>query len=137
MTSGFPADGMELTHLLVVRDLERARDFYRDVLGAELYREYGGTSAVLRFLGNWLLLVTGGGPTPDKPGISFAPPADPATVSHEFTIRVPDCRAAYEVLRARGAEFLTPPHEYDWEVRCFFRDPDGNLLEISESKPAS
>jgi catechol 2,3-dioxygenase-like lactoylglutathione lyase family enzyme len=30
--------------------------------------------------------------------------------------------------------FLTPPVEYDWEVRCFFRDPDGNLLEISQSK---
>jgi catechol 2,3-dioxygenase-like lactoylglutathione lyase family enzyme len=125
---------MELTHLMVVSDVDRSRDFYRDVLGAELYREYGGTSAVLRFLGGWLLLVTGGGPTPDKPDVTFAPPADPRTVSHEMTIRVPDCRAAYETLRARGAEFLTPPVEYDWEVRCFFRDPDGHLLEISESR---
>jgi catechol 2,3-dioxygenase-like lactoylglutathione lyase family enzyme len=127
---------MELTHLLVVSDVDRARDFYRDVLGAELYREYGGTSAVLRFLGTWLLLVTGGGPTPDKPDVTFAPPADPNTVSHEMTIRVPDCRTAYETLRSRGAEFLTPPVEYEWEVRCFFRDPDGHLLEISESRSA-
>jgi hypothetical protein len=44
-------------------------DFYRDVLGAELYREYGGTSVVLRAFGTWLLLVTGGGPTPDKPDV--------------------------------------------------------------------
>jgi catechol 2,3-dioxygenase-like lactoylglutathione lyase family enzyme len=130
----FPAEGMELTHLLVVSDADRARDFYRDVLGAELYREYGGTSVVLRFLGSWLLLVTGGGPTPDKPDVTFGPPADPRTVSHEMTIRVPDCRAAYETLRTRGAEFLTPPVEYDWEVRCFFRDPDGHLLEISEAR---
>jgi catechol 2,3-dioxygenase-like lactoylglutathione lyase family enzyme len=134
VSEGFPAAGMELTHLLVVSDVDRARDFYRDVLGAELYREYGGTSAVLRFLGGWLLLVTGGGPTPDKPNVTFAPPADPSTVSHEMTIRVPDCRAAYETLLARGAEFLTPPVEYDWEVRCFFRDPDGHLLEISEAR---
>ncbi|MDP9341243.1 MAG: VOC family protein [Actinomycetota bacterium] len=133
---GFPVEGMELTHLLVVRDAERSRDFYRDVLGADLYREYGGTSVVMRFLGTWLLLVTGGGPTEDKPGVTFAPPADPGTVSHEMTIRVPDCRAAYETLRSRGAEFLTPPVEYDWEVRCFFRDPDGHLLEISEAKSA-
>jgi catechol 2,3-dioxygenase-like lactoylglutathione lyase family enzyme len=125
---------MELTHLLVVSDLERARSFYRDVLGAEPYREYGGTSAVFRFLGTWLLLVTGGGPTQDKPDVSFAPPADPGLVSHEMTIRVPDCRAAYESLRARGASFLTPPVEYAWEVRCFFRDHDGHLLEISESR---
>jgi catechol 2,3-dioxygenase-like lactoylglutathione lyase family enzyme len=130
----FPSEGMELTHLLVVSDADRARHFYTDVLGAELYREYGGTSVVLRFLGTWLLLVTGGGPTADKPDVTFAPPPDPHTVSHEMTIRVPDCRAAYEALRARGAEFLTPPLEYDWEIRCFFRDPDGHLLEISEAR---
>ncbi len=134
MSSGFPTDGMELTHLLVVSDMERSRAFYRDVVGAEEYRAYGGTSVVFRFFGGWLLLVTGGGPTADKPGVEFAPPLDPATVSHEMTIRVPDCRAAYATLRARGAEFLTPPVEYDWEVRCFFRDPDGHLLEISEAR---
>jgi catechol 2,3-dioxygenase-like lactoylglutathione lyase family enzyme len=136
MTNQFPAEGMELTHLLVVSDLERSRGFYRDVLGAELYREYGGTSVVLRFLGSWLLVVTGGGPTADKPDVSFAPPVDPRNVSHEMTIRVPDCRAAYDTLRARGAEFLTPPAESAWEVRCFFRDPDGHLLELSETKSA-
>jgi catechol 2,3-dioxygenase-like lactoylglutathione lyase family enzyme len=133
MGGGFPADGMELTHLLVVGDVERARAFYVDALGAEMYREYGGTSLVLRFLGTWLLLVTGGPPTEDKPGVAFAPPDEPRSVSHEMTIRVPDCRAAYETLRSRGVEFLTPPVEYEWETRCFFRDPDGHLLEISQA----
>src|SRR5262249_23741246 len=109
---------------------------YHEVLGAELYREYGGTSVVLRFLGTWLLLVTGGGPTTDKPEVTFAAPADRQVVSHGMTIRVPDRRAAYQTLRSRGAESLTPPVEYDWEVRCFFRDPDGHLLEISEAKAA-
>ena len=134
MSEGFPMEGMEVTHILVVRDAERSRDFYTNVLGAELYREYGGTSAVLRFLGTWLLVVTGGGPTDDKPGVTFAPPADPNVVSHSVTIRVPDCRSAYETLRERGAEFLTPPVESAWEVRAFFRDPDGHLLEISEAR---
>jgi len=132
MSDGFPEAGMELTHLMVVRDAERSRDWYRDVLGAELYREYAGTSVVMKFLGTWLLLVTGGGPTPDKPTVTFAPPLDLDSVSHEMTIRVPDCRVAYETLRSRGAEFLTPPVESEWEVRAFFRDPDGHLLEISE-----
>jgi catechol 2,3-dioxygenase-like lactoylglutathione lyase family enzyme len=130
---GFPDDGMELTHLLVVSDMERSRAFYRDVLGASVYREYGGTSVVLRFLDTWLLLVTGGGPTEDKPDVTFAHPSDPTTVAHEMTIRVPDCRAAYEILRSRGAEFLTPPVDHGWEIRAFFRDPDGHLLEISEA----
>lgn len=128
----FPTEGVELTHLLVVSDMERSRHFYADILGATVYREYGGTSCVLNFQGNWLLLVTGGGPTKDKPTVTFAPPGDANTVSHEFTLRVPDCQGAYETLKARGADFLTPPTDWGREIRCFFRDPDGNLWEISE-----
>jgi catechol 2,3-dioxygenase-like lactoylglutathione lyase family enzyme len=75
----FPTEGVELTHLLVVSDLARSRQLYRDVLGATVYREYGGTSCVLNFQGSWLLLVTGGGPTLDKPTVTFGPPADPDT----------------------------------------------------------
>ena len=136
MTGSFPLDGMELTHILVVADVTRARSFYRDVLGAEVYREYGGTSCVLRAFGTWLLLVTGGGPTDDKPTVTFAPPVDPDRVSHSMTIRVPDCRDAYRTLVARGARFLSPPVESEWEVRAFFRDPDGHLIEISEARSA-
>lgn len=128
----FPAEGVELTLLLVVSDIDRSRTFYRDVLGAEVYRDYGDTSSVLRFQGSWILLVTGGGPTEDKPLVTFAPPADPDVVSHQLTIRVTDCRKAYEILSERGAQFLTPPNERGGEIRCFFRDPDGHLLEISE-----
>ena len=58
-----------VTHILVVTDPARSRDFWVDVLGAELYREYGGTSVVLRFSGTWLLLVSGGGATVDKPSV--------------------------------------------------------------------
>jgi catechol 2,3-dioxygenase-like lactoylglutathione lyase family enzyme len=128
----FPVDGVEVTLLLVVADVERSRDWYRDVLGATVYREYGGSSAVLQLQGTWLLLVTGGGPTPDKPAVTFQPPGDQDRVDHELTLRVPDCRAAYETLRGRGAAFLTPPVEYEHEIRAFFRDADGHLLEISE-----
>lgn len=56
MSTAFPSDGMEMTHLLVVTDAQRSRDFYRDMLGAEVYREYGGTSVVLRVVGTWVLL---------------------------------------------------------------------------------
>ena len=133
MENLFPIEGVELTHILVVADLDRARTFYRDVLGATVYREYGGTSCVLQFQGGWLLLVTGGGPTEDKPDVTFAPPEDPRTVSHSMTIRVPDCQEAYQVLGSRGAEFLTPPYDRGGEIRCFFRDPDGHLLEISQT----
>ena len=128
----FPEPKMELTHILVVSDFDRSVAWYRDVLGADLDREYAGTSAVFRFNGTWLLLVTEGDPTDDKPTVSFRPPDDSSRVSHSFTIRVDDCRAAYETLVGRGAEFLTPPYDWGPEIRCFFRDPDGHLFEISE-----
>jgi catechol 2,3-dioxygenase-like lactoylglutathione lyase family enzyme len=64
--------------------------------------------------------------------VVFAPPLDPTLVSCELTMRVPDCEHAYRVLKARGATFLTPPHAGSHEIRCFFRDPDGHLLEISQ-----
>ena len=129
----FPA-GTELTHILVVRDASASRLFYENVVGAEVVREYGGTSVVLRLAGSWLLLVTGGGPTPDKPDITFAPPPSPDAVSHAMTFRVADCRAAYDQLTTRGARFLTPPIDNGPEVRCFFRDPDGHLIELSEAR---
>ena len=128
----FPVDGVELTQLLVVGNLDRSRKFYQEILGARLFREYGGTSVVLNFQGNWILLVTGGEPTEDKPGVTFAPPTDPNSISQQMTFRVPDCHRAYEILKDRGAEFLTPPFDRGGEIRCFFRDPDGRLLEISE-----
>jgi catechol 2,3-dioxygenase-like lactoylglutathione lyase family enzyme len=130
--SAFPTPDVELTILLVVTDVPRSVSFYTDVLGASLFREYGGNSAVLQFQGAWLLLVTGGGPTPGKPTVTFAPPETPDVVSHQLTMRVPDCHAAYATLRDRGAEFLAPPVDRGGEIRAFFRDPDGHLLEISE-----
>ena len=128
----FPSAEMALTHILVVSDLATSRNWYQQILGARLHREYGGTSAVFDFNGAWLLLVTGGDPTADKPGVTFAAPADPAIVSHSFTIRVPACQLAYEELTSRGAVFLTPPYDWGGEIRCFFRDPDGHLFEISQ-----
>jgi catechol 2,3-dioxygenase-like lactoylglutathione lyase family enzyme len=131
MTS-FPTDDTALTHILVVSDLARSRRWYADILGAQLYREYGGTSAVLQFGGAWLLLVTGGDPTPDKPDVTLAPPADPGRLDHLFTIRVADCAATHAELERRGATFLAPPVTSGAETRAFFRDPDGHLFEISE-----
>jgi hypothetical protein len=63
MESGFPTEKMALTHILVVRELSRARGLCKNVLGAEVCREHGGTSCVLQFAGAWPLIVTGGWPT--------------------------------------------------------------------------
>ena len=121
-----------LTQMLVVGDTSVSRDWYVRVLEAEVEGEYGGTSVVLRLLGSWLLLVTGGGPDAGKPGVQLAVPSDPDRVSAQMIFRVDDCQGIYELLRDRGAEFLAAPHVRPGETRAFFRDPDGHLFEISE-----
>ena len=127
-----PFNDSALTTILVVSDIARAKSFYCDQLGAKLFREYGGDSMVLEFLGNWLLLVTPGGPTDDKPETHFVVPDNQNRVSHAYTIRVKDCQRSYNLLKAQGVEFITPPLSRGAETRCFFRDPDGHLFEISE-----
>ena len=125
----FPTDGVELSYFLVVNDYARALAFYRDVLGATVVRELPGTLGFLNFQGSQILLSAPGGPTKDQQ-------ASGNLAIGELTMRVPDCSAAYEVLRARGAEFITPPVEWGDEIRAFFHDPDGHLLEISEPRPS-
>ncbi|MFC0844913.1 VOC family protein [Streptomyces noboritoensis] len=129
--SAFPTEDMEMTRLLVVSDVAASRQWYEEVLGAHVDHEYE-SACVLRILGGWLLLVPGGPPTEDKPTVTMAPPTDPDRVSAELIFRVRDCRSAYETLRQRGARFLTPPLDRGYEIRAFFRDPDGHLFEISE-----
>ena len=132
-TNDFPTSGVELRYLLVASDYTRSLAFYRDVLGARVVRQISDVLCLLSFGGSELLLTVGGGPTQDKPTVTSAPPASPDTVSSELNIRVPDCFAAYEVLRSRGAEFLTPPVDWGYEVRAFLRDPDGHLIELTQS----
>lgn len=133
MSMAFPEENMALTTILVVNDIIESEKWYTEVLGAKLYREYGETSVVLSFLNNWILLVTEGGPTEDKPETYFTAPQYPNEVNHAFTIRVEDCIKAYNELKERGAEFITPPFDHGYEVRCFFRDPNGHLFEISQA----
>lgn len=132
-TNDFPTTGVKLRYLLVASDYARSLAFYCDVLGATVIRQISDVLCLLNFGDSEFLLTVGGGPTTDKPTVTFAPPIDPNTVSSELNIRVPDCYDAYEVLRSRGAEFLMPPVDWGYEVRAFFRDPDGHLLELTQS----
>ena len=134
--STFPTEGMDLTQILVVTDLDRSRAWYVNVLGAELYREYGGTSAVLTFAGTWILLVTGGEPTADKPTVTFAAPCRPRRRwprDDDPGTRLPG--GLRDRSASRGATFLTPP--YDWVVRraASFAIPTG--ISSRSAKPGS
>ena len=51
-----------------------------------------------------------------------------------MNIRVADIRRVYEEWRAAGAEFLTEPKDHAREIRAYMRDPDGQLIEVGQSK---
>src|SRR6516225_6763284 len=80
----------------------------------------------------WLTLVTGGGPTDDKPGVSLSTPADPRQASGFLNVRVADMARTYREWSAKGAEFLTEPKDHGPEIRAYIRDPDGHLIEVGQ-----
>jgi lactoylglutathione lyase len=127
-----PTEGFVLTHFLVVKDLEKATAFYRDILGGEILME-GGPS-MLKIANSWVILNTGGGGTDDKPDVILEAPSNPDKVSAFMNIRVADIRARYDEWKAKGAEFITEPKEHDHEWRCYMRDPDGHLIEVGQMK---
>jgi len=75
----------------------------------------------------------GGGPTDDKPAVTLETPPDPDRVSSFLNVRVKDIAAVYAEWSARGAQFLTPPKQHAYEIRCYIRDPDGHLIEVGQT----
>lgn len=120
-----------VTHLLIVRDVDRSRRFYADVLGAQVLME--GTPTILRFYNTWLVLSTEGGPTDDKPKVEAVAPRDARTLTSALNLRVADIYDVYERWRTRGAEFLTEPKVHPAEIRCYLRDPDNHLIEVGQT----
>jgi lactoylglutathione lyase len=130
---GFPApsEGFIITHLLIVADQDRSRDFYSNVLGGQVIRERD--PAAVRLSNSWIIINSGGGPTDDKPDVIAAPPQSSHVLTSTLNIRVADVWAIYRDWRTRGAEFLTEPKDHGHEIRCYIRDPDGYLLEVGQS----
>ena len=50
-----------------------------------------------------------------------------------YNFQCDDINADYEALKQKGVEFIGEPRDMpDWGMRCvWFRDPEGNLLELS------
>lgn len=126
-----PREGVAVTHLLIVRDVARSRQFYADVLGAKVLVE--GIPTILRFYNSWLILSSEGGPTDDKPDVIAAAPRDARTLTSALNLRVADVYDVYQRWSARGAEFLTPPKTHESEIRCYIKDPDGHLIEVGQT----
>lgn len=135
-SSDFPApsEGMVLTTLLIVEDQDRSREFYTNVLGAEVV--WDRDPCILKFHNSWIIINVGGGPTEDKPDVEMVAPEHPRRVSQCMNVRVADIQSVYEDWKAKGAEFLTPPQDRGAEIRCYVRDPDGHLIEVGQATGA-
>ena len=128
------AEDFLLAHFIVSDDVERSRRFYTEVLGGTVvFRGPGPGPVYVKLSNSWIVINSGGGPTDDKPTVTLGTPRDPDRVSSFLNIRVKDIEAVYAEWSARGAQFLTPPKEHQYEIRCYLRDPDGHLIEVGQT----
>jgi len=127
-----PETGMVLCHFIVSNDVERSWRFYTEVLGGKLVYSHEDLRYVA-LANSFIIINVGGGPTDDKPAVTLETPPDPDRVSSFLNIRVKDIAAVYAEWSARGAQFLTPPKQHAYEIRCYIRDPDGHLIEVGQT----
>ena len=126
-----PTERMVVTHFIVSDDVERSRRFYTEVLGGTVV--FGPEPTNVALANSFIIINVGGGPTDDKPTVTLETPSDPDRVSSFLNIRVADIHAVYSKWSARGAQFMTPPKQYEYEIRCYIRDPDGYLIEVGQT----
>ena len=108
--------------LLRPADPARSQQFYRDVLGLAVYREFGPPSApgIVFFLGPGLLEVSGsaGG----APGQTLM-----------LWLQVRDVRAEHERLAAAGVAIVRGPVREPWGLtEMWIEDPDGVQIVLVE-----
>jgi catechol 2,3-dioxygenase-like lactoylglutathione lyase family enzyme len=129
-------EGFYVTHFLTVRDQERSTRFYVDILGGKVVRSPDPT--YIKLSNSWMILNSGGGPTPDKPQVILKTPQDLNTVSSFLNLRVADIWKCYREWGGKGAEFLTEPLDnHGHELRCYMRDPDDYLIEVGQYSQAA
>ena len=112
---------------ITVRDLKQMTAFYRDTLGMKFLFEAPPNMAFFDCGGLRLLLGQ-----EDK-----ANPAHPASILY---YKVPDIRAAFDALVARGVPVAEKPElvaklpDYDLWL-AFLRDPEGNRFALMSEVP--
>ncbi len=112
--------------VIFARDLPAMRHFYEDVMGFELQRTLGPSWLEFR-IGASVLALTQRGVLFDDP----SPPTGALSLQLAFRVAPSEVDACAEALRAKGVGILLEPKDQPWGHRtAFFRDPDGNVLEI-------
>ena len=112
--------------VIFVRDMAAMRRFYEGVLRFSLTRELSANWIEYQIGGNTLALSRPGRTAKDAPT-----PKGSASLQLAFKVAVDDVdRCAAELVR-HCVDLLEPPTNQPFGHRTlFFRDPDGNLLEV-------
>jgi catechol 2,3-dioxygenase-like lactoylglutathione lyase family enzyme len=120
-----PIRGIDYT-VIYVRQMEAMREFYGKTLGFPLHRELSPRWVEYRVGSNLLALA--------EPGARFKDPPPPiGTLMLQLAFRVAPSEVATcaDALAERGAAIVSGPTDQPFGHRTlFFRDPDGNVLEI-------
>ena len=112
--------------VLFARDLAAMRHFYEQVMGFALTRQLSERWFEYRIGSTLLALTTHGGRFDDAP-----PPRGALSVQLAFRVPPPMVAACAAELEAHGVALVSPVKDHPFGHRTiFFRDPDGNVLEI-------
>jgi catechol 2,3-dioxygenase-like lactoylglutathione lyase family enzyme len=112
--------------VIFVRDMTAMRRFYEDILGFPPLCELSPGWIEYRLGDNTLALA--------KPSRTAADPPTPegsASLQLAFKVSAPEVDRCADELVRHGVTLLSPPTDQAFGHRTlFFRDPDGNLLEV-------
>ena len=112
--------------VIFVRDMAAMRRFYEDILALSLSRELSPNWIEYGLGSNTLALARPSRTAGDAP----TPPGS-ASLQLAFKVSAAEVDACADELVRQGVALLSPPTNQPFGRRTlFFRDPDGNLLEI-------
>jgi catechol 2,3-dioxygenase-like lactoylglutathione lyase family enzyme len=126
MTSAFRAIRAIDYTVIFARDMIAMRRFYEEVLAFPLLRELSPGWIEYRVGDNTLALAR-----PSRTAGDAPTPAGSASLQLAFKVSAPDVDRCADELVRQGVTLLSPPTDQAFGHRTvFFRDPDGNLLEV-------
>lgn len=112
--------------VIFVRDMDAMRHFYETLLGFSLQRVLSSGWIEFRIGGNTLALTI-----PSRTASDHPIPVGSAALQLAFKVSVAEVDACAEELVRKGISLVSPPTDQVFGHRTlFFRDPDGNLLEV-------
>ncbi len=112
--------------VIFVRDMAAMRRFYEHVLAFPLLRELSPNWIEYGLGSNTLALAR-----PSRTASDAPIPAGSASLQLAFKVSAAEVDQCADELLRQGVALLSPPTDQSFGHRTlFFRDPDGNLLEV-------